>query len=81
MKITARILNGLSNGTDITFEDVENVNSVATIANKIKRNSREGIYFKINTFPLEGKVRVRVFSKQSDNDNRQRFQGASQDIS
>lgn len=59
MRITSNFLRGLSVGTEITLDNVENVGSVLTMCNYIKRNEGQKS-FSVKTFPLERKVSIRV---------------------
>lgn len=59
MRITSNFLRGLSVGTEITLDNVENVGSVLTMCNYIKRNEGQKS-FSVKTFPLERKVSIKV---------------------
>lgn len=59
MRVTLNFLRGLSVGTELMLEDVENVTSVLTLCTFLKRN--EGTKkFKVQTFPLQKKVSIKV---------------------
>lgn len=59
MKVTIDFLRGLAVGTDVTLENVDNVTSVPPLCTKIKRTEGK-VSFKLETYPLERKVRIRV---------------------
>ena len=59
MRVTIDFLRGLSVGTDVMLEDVENVTTVPPLCTKLKRTEGK-VSFKLETYPLDRKVRIRV---------------------
>lgn len=59
MKVNVNFLRGLSIGTEIDLVDVDNVGSVLTMCNFIKRNEGQKS-FQVRTYPLERKVSIKV---------------------
>lgn len=59
MKVTLKFLRGLSIGSEIELEDVDNVSSVLTMCTHLKRTEGK-VSFNVKTFPLEHKVSIKV---------------------
>lgn len=59
MRVNLKFLRGLSVGTELMLDEVENVSSVLTMCNFIKRNEGEKKY-QVKTFPLQKKVSIKV---------------------
>ena len=59
MKVSLKILRGLSVGSEIELDDVENVSSVLTMCTHLKRTEGK-VSFNVRTFPLKRKVIIKV---------------------
>lgn len=59
MKVTLKFLRGLSVGSEIELDDVENVPSVLTMCTHLKRTEGK-VSFNVKTFPLKRKVIIKV---------------------
>lgn len=59
MRVTLKFLRGLSVGSKMELEDVENVSSVLAMCTHLKRTEGK-VKFNVQTFPLERKVKIKV---------------------